>query len=297
MSPTERTLMRSANVLLSSVVVAIASREVHAEDICDCATLPHLIWTTPMDGRTGVPRNAVVRAIFHSAPMEYLELGLECAGVEVQLVDRSDERNDYQQLLSARPEADLEANAACSLLLGDEPIASFVTSDRVDDTDPEWDGTLDESRPKAEGITCPGWADVVGIDPSGHSDDTTPDNDLLFTLEPDDADTPAAVWGFDGALAVINGERCVNMEPGATAGATYSFMIRAYDEAGNATEAFPITVRDCGCATGTGGSVWPWILGAVLVRRRSISAGPSRGAWPRASAPPRVRPCSPCPLP
>ena len=280
---------------LTLVLAATGSRAVHAEDICDCATLPDLMWTTPMDGRTNVARNAVVRAIFHSAPMEYLELGLECAGVEVPLLDRSDERNAYQQLLSARPEADLEANATCTLFVGDDPIASFVTSDRVDDTDPDWEGTLDETRPKAEGMTCPGWEDVVAIDPSGHSDDTTPDTDLLFSLEPDDADTTATVWGFDDALAVINGERCVNMEPGATSGATYAFMIRAYDEAGNATEAFPITTRDCGCATRTEGSVWLWILGAFLARRRLLSAGPSRGAWPRASAPPRAPPCSPTP--
>jgi len=278
-------------------LVATSSRAVHAEANCDCDTgLPLLVWTTPMDGRTEVPRNVRVRAVLHGLASDDLELGLECAGVDVPLVDRTDERNDYQQVLSARPEEDLVANATCTLLLLGGRAASFVTSDRVDDADPEWDGAFETTHPKEEGLDCPGWEDVVAIDPSGQSDDTTPESDLLFVLEPDDADTPAPVWGYDDALAVINGERCVNMEPGASSGDDYAFTIRAYDEAGNATDAYPVTTRACGCAARTGASVWSWILGALLARRR-ISAGPSRGASPRASAPPRVPPCNPSPLP
>jgi hypothetical protein len=257
--------------IIPVVLVALGSSRVsEARVICDCASAPFVAWTTPADGRTGVPVNTLVRVIVHVAPTED-PIGLECAGVSASLVEQTDDRNDYQQVLSARPAKDLPARATCTVFLGEEPQASFVTAAASDDSDPTWSGAFDRSHPRESGSSCPGWLDVTGIDPSGHEDDTTPAGDLLFELEPDD-DTPAPVWGFDDALALVNGEGCVNMEPDSTPRSAYAFWIRAYDEAGNASEPYEIALRPCGCGSGGSAAGWLWTVALAACRRRASGA-------------------------
>ncbi len=208
-----------------------------------------------------------MRTLFHDAPSNGTP-ELACDDVVLSVSQERDERNDYQQLLEWSVDDGIPPGASCVLTLNGGVLSNFRTADEMDNETPEWTGEVEtEVIRDREVDTCGNWSTVVGLSPKGHRDDVTGKTELLFELQPEFG---LPVWGVPSILAVIAGDKCIDMDDSLGQRIDRVYDITVADEAGNASEAVSLRVTSCGCA-GVPGTAWlPALLAAsaALGRRR-----------------------------
>jgi len=239
---------------------------------CSCAGA-QILGVTPEDLSKNVPTNAIVRVVSIWGDVYADDVSLDCNGEEIaHTLDV--QQSITQSILIILPNEHLPQQTYCELYINTYRMTSFTTGTDADDTPPVWSGALsvDLTKYRDEGHTCGTWKDYYGISIEDFSDDTSDDNNILFTLKPQDVEGET-VWAFGSEIGISTSDYCdgdYDMAP--TMGMRRKYDVYAQDVAGNNSDRHTLVISRCGCASSppsSGGSAILMCLFFVgFLRRR-----------------------------